>query len=576
MSELYSALRVSPKKKRVYTSDEDDTVLTPKRKRIMARTPPATPKRAKSPPALPAHLSRFQTLQRSLHRALSHSLATAAVSPSDSGVVPNVLNHLNLTSALGLTRACSLDDIKRLCWLWEWKGDKLPEVSDEEEDENPFFDKTTSESEQPKQWTRGGSGLVITPTTYLPKSGGKRVPAYGIGIEVEMDLDKEMVGGMAAVARWTASGDHRMKELTKKLERWVELHPKSSEIPNVPQAELPQLTQPVQKQSALTQRLVSHSPKSPKTATPSRTSKTLEYPPSPTRTSPSKSRIITGRSNPKEFAIPFPITPSSISRHKSTATPIKGIPFPLTPSSIRIASSVPSTPRTPRTSLLDSDPISSRPSTPVHQTGSDAKTVPSTPSTERRSALYERVRKRSEAQVPATPSKARIATSSKMTRDELLKLSQEEMRRRCLLGRLGHIAESVWMYFVAPSSSSSLTATPRKRRTHPSSDVANAIIKSSSVPISAAEAQESISLLTSLCPFFLKKIDIGGEEWLEMPASLSGTQQTALASSSRNGKGKEASNNSDLKSLSPRRVKPEAGGLREVRERIKRELDATE
>ena len=64
---------------------------------------------------------------------------------------------------------------------------------------------------------------MITPTTYLPKSGGKRVPAYGIGIEVEMDLDKEMVGGIAAVARWTAGGDHRMKELTKKLESLCKL-----------------------------------------------------------------------------------------------------------------------------------------------------------------------------------------------------------------------------------------------------------------------------------------------------------------------------------------------------------------
>lgn len=64
---------------------------------------------------------------------------------------------------------------------------------------------------------------MITPTTYLPKSGGKRIPAYGIGIEVEMDIDKQMTGGMAAVARWTAGGDQRMKALVKKLHRWVEV-----------------------------------------------------------------------------------------------------------------------------------------------------------------------------------------------------------------------------------------------------------------------------------------------------------------------------------------------------------------
>ena len=141
----------------------------------------------------------------------------------------------------------------------------------------------------------------------------------------------------------------------------------------------------------------------------------------------------------------------------------------------------------------------------------------------------------------------------------------------------------IYRYFVAPSSSSSLTATPRKRRTHPSADVADAIIKSSAVPMSAAEAHESISLLTSLCPFFIKKINVGGEEWLEMPASASAssassTQQSQPATPSRSGKATADSGKSkeELKLLSPRRVKPEAGGLREVRERIKRELEATD
>ena len=101
--------------------------------------------------------------------------------------------------------------------------------------------------------------------------------------------------------------------------------------------------------------------------------------------------------------------------------------------------------------------------------------------------------------------------------------------------------------------------------------------------MSAAEAQESISLLTSLCPFFIKKINVGGEEWLEMPASASAssassTQQSQPATPSRSGKATVDSGKSkeELKLLSPRRVKPEAGGLREVRERIKRELEATD
>lgn len=140
---------------------------------------------------------------------------------SDTGIVPNVLNNHTLTAAVGLTRSCTMDDLKRLCWLWEWDGKKLPEVS--ADDDNPFLEISAKKSKEPKQWIRGGMGMIITPTSHLSKTLGKRIPAYGIGIEVEMDIDKEMTGGMAAVARWAASGEQRMAELTIKLRRWIEV-----------------------------------------------------------------------------------------------------------------------------------------------------------------------------------------------------------------------------------------------------------------------------------------------------------------------------------------------------------------
>ncbi|THH11532.1 hypothetical protein EW145_g579 [Phellinidium pouzarii] len=570
MSNIFTSLRVTPKKKRVYSSDDDDTVLTPKKLRTMVATPPATPRKLTASAALPPHLARFQSLQSSLHRALSHALATAAVSPSsDTGVVPNVLNNHTLSSTVGLSRTCTLDDLKRLCWLWEWDGKDLPGATGD--DDNPFLEGATPKPEQSKQWNRGAMGLVITPTTHLSKTIGRRIPAYGIGIEVEMDIDKDMPGGMAAVARWTAAADQRMKSLNQKLRRWVELHRKSTNVPTVPLADLPSLAQQPAKHSALTQRLVSLSPKSPKFhATPSRSSDPFDYPPSPTRSSPTKPCETPGKRTHREFAIPFPITPASMSRHKSTAT---ASILPQTPSTSRILRTVPSTPRTPQTPAVSSSSFYSRPSTPVNQTGSNADTVPSTPTTSRREALYERIRKRSESQVPATPSKARIVTSTKMSREQLMKLSQEEMRLRCLLGRLGGVAESIWMFFVSPSNPLSVGASPRKRRTIPTDEVVQAIIKSSPVPISSAEALESIQLLTSLCPFFLKNINVGGEEWLEMPASTSAAQPSAPPSPRR----KLGANSGDeLKTLSPRRVKREEGGLREVRERIKRELDASD
>lgn len=46
----------------------------------------------------------------------------------------------------------------------------------------------------------------------------------------------------------------------------------------------------------------------------------------------------------------------------------------------------------------------------------------------------------------------------------------------------------------------------------------HSVVKSSPVPISNAEAEESIGILTELCPFFLQRLVIGREEWLEMPA----------------------------------------------------------
>ncbi len=143
----------------------------------------------------------------------------------------------------------------------------------------------------------------------------------------------------------------------------------------------------------------------------------------------------------------------------------------------------------------------------------------------------------------------------------------------------------------------------------PSKEVAAAVIKSSPVPMSSAEAQESLDLLVDLCPFFLKKMDVGSEEWLEMPApsaSSSTSGSTSTAESSVDGspwktpgspsktpssprktpgsplktpvspgriRGKDDSAE-ELLNRSPRRVRREGGGLREVRERIRREMES--
>jgi len=164
----------------------------------------------------------------------------------------------------------------------------------------------------------------------------------------------------------------------------------------------------------------------------------------------------------------------------------------------------------------------------------------------------------------------------------MLKMSQDEMRRRCLLGRLGGVAESIWMLFSNPTTGTASTP-GRKRRALPITDVIAAIVKSSPVPISTAEANESVSMLIKLCPFFVKKFHISGREWIEMPASNAASTSMSTEGTPTKSKPnvlfspghlkRKDESAQELVTRSPRRVKREGGGLREVREIIRRELD---
>jgi hypothetical protein len=107
------------------------------------------------------------------------------------------------------------------------------------------------------------------------------------------------------------------------------------------------------------------------------------------------------------------------------------------------------------------------------------------------------------------------------------------------------------------------------------SEVNPAIVKSSPVPISSAEAADSLAMLAKLCPFFLKQLTIGGEAWLEMPAPSSGSSEGSPSKKPLvpRSPGSVIDSAEALVTRSPRRVKSEAGGLREVREIIRRELE---
>lgn len=242
MSDIYSSLSLSPNKKRTAACFDADT-LTPKKLRlafvfpllamykaeifellIRPPTPPATIAR-KGPTepqkSLTPHLTRLQTIQTSLQQALSHALASCAASPSsDTGVLRNVVNHISLGQYAGLSTNFTVEDLRRLCWLWEWDGKTMKDSDLAQDDDNPFLEAPSPPS---KDWTRGSMGFVISSATQFSKVEGKRVPAYGIGIEVEIDLDKDMGAGMAAVARWTAATETRRTLFSDKLHAWIKV-----------------------------------------------------------------------------------------------------------------------------------------------------------------------------------------------------------------------------------------------------------------------------------------------------------------------------------------------------------------
>jgi len=130
--------------------------------------------------------------------------------------MPNVINHISLANA-GHVRRCTLEDLSRLVWLWEWDGESLPDAgasSLEAVNDDPFV-------EVPKDWRRGGSGIVVTQTLHSSRAHCKRVPAYGIGIEVNT-----FGKGMSSIAQWTADARKRREMIAHRLESWVDVSPK--------------------------------------------------------------------------------------------------------------------------------------------------------------------------------------------------------------------------------------------------------------------------------------------------------------------------------------------------------------
>ncbi|KAG8899241.1 hypothetical protein FRB99_006842 [Tulasnella sp. 403] len=437
-------------------SENDDNVLTPKKSR--AAQLPITPNSSRTtrttrlPSQLQALLSAYITLEDALIPALASGGVAAPTPDKDDPQRMNIMNVLNHTNVPGV----SLDNLKRLVYLLEWDAEKGVSSTKAQlsfvEPDDPLGVPSTPRKPS-KQWTRGGNGIVVSATTQLNRTTGRRSAVYGIGIQIQTEETPKGKGraGMHTVTRWLEDGETRKQMVEDKIYQWVEVHRKAArdsarvqrsrassptpvQIPSVPAADLPPLATPA-----------SSAP--------------------PASASPVK-RLFQ--------------TPVKTPTRKST------IPFP--------------TPE-PTPMSAGSDVFDSVPSTPVK-----TNTPVTTSSTARRDALRERIRQRS-LQNGGTPTRNRVSITVGTNSDGSAKtkvVGHEEMRRRCVLGRLEWVAECVASLFSNQTTGAGALSTPR-RRIMRMDEVVRVVVKSAKSPLSDA---------------FLTSRVIDRDTWLEMPAAI--------------------------------------------------------
>lgn len=501
--------------------------------------PDATPKAsasaasiAKARSKLPEHLQTLLTLHHAFNIAISLHLAThPPVLPPHSADatnvrIPNLTNLLTLKGAVerGSGRRFGQTELARLAWLYAWDGESLPS-EDKEDDDNPFLEKPKSNPSEPVS----GLSYLITATRTLDPAG-RKVHTLGIGLELDIEAgetrqllmngaeggfgNKGQGGGLRVLGRWNAGAELREDIVRQRLEKWVTLN---------------------------------------------------------------------GGELVEETHLP---TPSTRDSGRSAIPPIPLLPLPK-PATVQLGAALFASPSTPS---ADAGPSTPKP--PAFTELSDPFEMPAKPATPkgsleaRRQALRDRIRAKS-ASAKATRTPLATAIGAKM--ETLSRAAQaEELQRRSTLSRLEPIAESVWMMFSGPSGPSTgpLTLSPggglspaRRRKAIPLHEATERIVKSAKTPISAAEAEASVRMLADLCPFFLAVRPVGRQEWIEMPSvpmppspgSLAPTATESVAASILSSPTRSPRTPRALAGpASPGRV--QVGGLRAVRERIRREL----
>ena len=196
-----------------------------------------------TPPELPEESLRLIAIHEALEKVMWVALGKVQGSPdSDTGRALSIMNHHSFqerSRPLGVE--VGVDDLQKLCWVWEWDGQTIPknvtasrsekDHLNSEEGEDVFSSSFTPLNKVPNDWVRSGSGFCINPTTHIMridnKGTTKRVSAYGIGIEVDwsqVDVVRRHVGGIKAVRRWREGASERKDTFRGKLEKWKKVN----------------------------------------------------------------------------------------------------------------------------------------------------------------------------------------------------------------------------------------------------------------------------------------------------------------------------------------------------------------
>ncbi|RSH93519.1 hypothetical protein EHS25_007875 [Saitozyma podzolica] len=454
-------------------------------------TPPSTPSSNATP--LPPHLQTLLTLHHAFNLALSLHIATHPPilpphPPTATKVqLPNLTNFLALRETVERTsgRRFGLPELGRLAWIWRWDGESLPSertvsTRQKEEKANPFL----VSSDEPSCDTLALAGLtyLITPTRTMEPHTGRRVYTHGLGIELELRPgetrqmlhngaeggigNKGQGGGMGAVGRWNVGGEAREDVVRQRLEKWIELNG--------------------------------------------------------------------GWEPPAKTDLP---TPTSTNSERCSIPPIPLLPLPPLPSSTLLPAAnlfASATQSSPGLASLPKENSSTKGAAPagladpfVLEDKRDAKGKVVRPGSveERRQAMMDRLRPSDQSKVELVQAGAAHARLGDQTRNETAHVDRRATgssqatqhpestgkRRR---GRMDDV--------LRPSPGPSTLPTPPRgrRKAIPLSEAAEVIVKSSKTPISTAEAQTSLQMLTKLCPFFLTLKTVARQEWIEMPLAV--------------------------------------------------------